>query len=132
MTPRSVFTAHVVVAIAFAIPMFAAPAPFLANYGYAADATAIGLARLLAAAFATFAAVGWMARELPASAARRVAAGFAIGLAIGAIAAVWNQLTLPGNALGWTTVAVYTALSFAYARAGTSRDAPTGTRLKAG
>jgi hypothetical protein len=127
-----VFTAHAVVAIAYAIPMLAAPAQVLATYGLVADGTAIGLARLLAAAFATFATVAWASRDLPEVAGARVAGGFALGLAIGAVVAVWNQLTTTGNAMGWSSVVVYAGLAFAYWRASASREAPAGTRLQAG
>lgn len=132
MTPRSVFTAHAVLAIAYTLPMLAAPAQVLATYGLVADGTAIGLARLLAAAFATFATVAWAARDLPEAAASRVATGFAFGLAIGAVVALWNQLTTTGTAMGWSSVVVYAGLAFAYWRAAAAREAAADGRLKAG
>jgi hypothetical protein len=135
MTTRSVLSIHALLAIGFAIPLLAMPAAFLSLYGTQPDATAVYMARLLGAAFVTFAAIAWLARDAkegPATDA--LCGGFAAGMLAGMLVSLMHQLTDPTiNALGWSTVAVYAGLFTAYAalwvgRADRRSQAPLSAR----
>jgi hypothetical protein len=117
MQPGSVFSVHAPIAIGFAIPLVLVPADFLWLYGARPEASEVFLARLVGAALAAFAAMGWLAREAPEGPALdALCCGLAIASGIGLLAALRHQLTDPSiNALGWSTVVLLAGFFTAYA-----------------
>jgi hypothetical protein len=117
MHPGSVFLIQAPIAIGFAIPLVLVPADFLWLYGAQPDASTVLLARLVGAALAAFAAMGWLAREAPEGpAVDALCCGLAIASGVGLLAALYHQLTdARVSALGWSTVALLAGFFAAYA-----------------
>jgi hypothetical protein len=104
-----------VVALFFGVAFALAPAPLLALYGVTLSAAGLAIARLLGAAFLTLGGIAWFARNVGvADAQRGLVAGFCAGQAVGFIFALSAQLQGVANALGWSTVGIYLALSLGF------------------
>lgn len=103
---------NAILAAAFGIGFIIAPVQLLARYGVAIDGGAVTVARLLGAAFIGFAAVTWHAREAPESPAlRAIIFGMFLADVLGFGIALHSRLMGLGNALGWSTVAIYAVLA---------------------
>jgi hypothetical protein len=116
MTPNTVLSTHSLIAIGYAIPLLCAPADFLWLYGVSVDVDATYLARLFGASLVAISATTWVAREAPEGAALdAICIGGSIGCGIGTLVSLHHQLVAPAiGPLGWTTVAVFAALSFSH------------------
>ena len=115
MNVKAFFTVHSIIAFVFALGFIAIPARLVAMYGGNLNAAGVFMARLFASALFTYAAVLWFARNCEDSSARRaIISGFCLTMFIGAGVALHGQLTHVVNALGWSTVALYTLLGICY------------------
>lgn len=115
MKLRSLLTLHAVVAVFFGVPFVLAPAQSLMLYGVAADPAHQLLARLLGAAFIGYAIITWNLRDCTDPLTlRSFSIAILVSFAIATVGATYAVLTGATNALGWSTVFIYSAFALAY------------------
>lgn len=115
MKLHTVMVINAVAGIAFGLGFILAPAQALSLYGHASTAILSYMAQLLGAALLSFGVLTWAARNSPDSEARRaILLALVIGYAIGFVLALMAQLRGVENVLGWSTVATYLLLAFAF------------------
>jgi Ca2+/Na+ antiporter len=115
MTRPAFMLLHAILALAFGIAFVLLPAPTLALYGVATDATGIFMSRVFGAAVIQIGLVAWLARRDTDTPARRaVQLGYVGGLAVGFVVALVGQLSGLFNALGWSSVAIYLVFGVGY------------------
>ncbi len=115
MRSTTAFLVGAVLALAFGIGFLVMPAVVLSIYAVPGDAPTVLMARFFGLALLQVGVTFWLLKETRDAGTQR---GLAIGGALGAVAGILVALmgTLAGtlNAMGWSVVAIYAVLLFAY------------------
>ena len=115
MNLRILLIINAVVAALFGLALVLVPDQMSAQYGIEANAELEYIARLLGAAFISFAVLTWWARNANDSTARRaIVLAFLIGNSVGFVVALIGQLDEVPNSLGWSTVVIYLLFALGY------------------
>ena len=113
-----------VLGLVFGLAFLLAPAQLMSFYGVTLDAAGQWIGRFLGAQLVGIASVTWLARNAPAGGAlSAVMIGNLIGSIIALAVAVLQVVAGIGNALVWSTAAVYAFLAagFGYFQVGESQ-----------
>jgi hypothetical protein len=115
MRPNTVFLAGGILGLAFGLAFLLVPSAVLPLYGVPTDPATVMMARFFGVALFHVGLVLYLLREVRDPAMQRTlgvagVAGSAAGLAV-ALMGVLGGLV---NAMGWTTVAIYTLLLLCY------------------
>jgi len=104
-----------IVASAFGIAFFAAPAQALAPYGVQMAGPGLLVARLFGAALVGYGLITWRFRNTTdAGVLRSLEIALAVPNALGAIVSAYGVISGQVNALGWSTVAIYAIFAAGY------------------
>ena len=115
MNLRILMIINAVVAAVFGLAFLLVPDQVSTQYGIEASAELEYLARVLGAAFISFAVLTWWARNANDSTARRaIVLAFLIGNSAGFVVALMGQLDEIPNSLGWSTVVIYLLFALGY------------------
>lgn len=116
MKLNTLMVINAILATVFGCAFVLAPTATGTLYGVTLDPVSKHLAQLLGAAYLGIGVVTWMARKAAASdALRAIVLAYFISNSIAFIVALINQLASVGNALGWSSVAIYLLLALGYA-----------------
>jgi hypothetical protein len=125
MRPNTVFVTAGGLALAFGLGFFLAPGAVLPLYGVSPDAATLLMSRFFGVALLQVGVILYLARETrDGSTARALALGGVVGSIAGVIVALTGVVAGTVNALGWSTVAIYGFLLFAYVSCLKSRPVP--------
>jgi hypothetical protein len=125
MRPTTVYVTAGGLALAFGLGFFLAPGVVLPMYGVSPDAATLLMSRFFGVALLQVGVILYLARETrDGSTARALALGGVVGSTAGVIVALTGVVAGTVNALGWSTVAIYGLLLFAYASCLKSRPVP--------
>jgi nitrate reductase gamma subunit len=109
-------TIAAVIAIAFGLAFFVAPARMLTQYGIGASAAVVIMTRFFAATLLNIGFVLFLTRRATEPAIRMgIVRGSLMGAVLGLIVAIHGQQIRAVNALGWSSVAIYGLLTLGYA-----------------
>ena len=104
-----------VLALVFGLAFILVPAQTMALYGGTLDAVGQWIGRYLGSAFLGVAVLTWFARNAPEGGAlRAIVLGNFVLSATGLVVAVLDGLYGSGNALVWSTVAIYLFLTLGF------------------
>jgi hypothetical protein len=116
MKLETFLTIAAVIAIVFGLGFLAAPALMLTQYGIVASPGTVIMARFFGAVLLNLGFVLFLARRVSEPVTRTgIVRGSLIGALLGLLVAIHGQRVGAVNALGWSTVAVYTFLLLGYA-----------------
>jgi hypothetical protein len=116
MKLETFLTIAAVIAIAFGLAFFVAPARVLTQYGIAADTAVVIMSRFFGATLLNIGFVLFLARRVTEPAIRMgIVRGSLIGAMIGLIVAIHGQRIGAVNSLGWSSVVIYGLLTLGYA-----------------
>lgn len=116
MKLETFLTIAALIAIAFGLAFFVAPASVLTEYGIAADTAVVIMSRFFGATLLNIGFVLFLARRVSEPAIRvGIVRGSLIGAVIGLIVAIHGQRIGAVNALGWSSVVIYGLLTLGYA-----------------
>lgn len=116
MRPGTVFLTAGVLALAFGVGFLLVPAAVLPLYGVPTDVATILMARFFGVALLNAGLVVYLLRDVrEPSSQRALALAGVVGSVAGAAVALTAVLGGMVNALGWSTVAIYTLLLLGYA-----------------
>lgn len=108
MKLNTLFIINGIVALLFGLGFVLAPAMVLSPYGVVLDEAGLYIARLLGAAYLSFAILSWLVRNSTGSSEiRSVTLSFCVGNMLGFLISLTDQLLRPVNPLGWSTVVVF-------------------------
>ena len=122
---------NAIVAAVFGIGFVLAPGQVMSLYSSEAGATLDLMCQLFGAALIAFAALSWVARNVPDSEARRaIVLAFFVGDIVGCVVALLAQLRDVVNTLGWSTVVIYLllAIGFGYFTFAAKQELPQAER----
>jgi hypothetical protein len=116
MKLETFLTIAAVIAIAFGLAFFIAPARMLTQYGIPASVAVIIMSRFFGATLLNIGFVLFLTRRATEPAVRLgIVRGSLMGAVIGLIVAIHGQRIGAVNSLGWTSVAIYGLLTLGYA-----------------
>lgn len=116
MRPVTVFLTASLLALIFGAAFLAAPAAVLQVYGVSADRSTVMMSRFFGVALVQLGLTVYLLRETrDATTIRSIALPGTAGSLCGALVAVMGVLNGVTNALGWSTVVIYTVLLLGYA-----------------
>ncbi|MGH7500091.1 MAG: hypothetical protein ACREL3_14725 [Gemmatimonadales bacterium] len=116
MRPGTVFLTAGVLALAFGLSFLLVPATVLPLYGVPTDAATVLMARFFGVALLNAGLIVYLLRDVrEPSSQRTLALAGVVGSVAGAAVALTAVLGGVVNALGWSTVAIYTLLLLGYA-----------------
>ncbi len=127
MKLNTFMTFAAVIALGFGLAFILVPTQMMSLYGVTLEAGGQWLGRYLGSAFIGIAVLNWSARKAPQGEALRavVLGDFAVSVT-GLIVAVLDKFTGTGNALVWSTVAIYLFLTVGFGYFQFVKPAPAG------
>lgn len=125
MRPATLFLVASLLALVFGAGFLAAPAGVLQLYGASTDPSTVLLSRFFGVALLQLGLSVYLLRNVrEASTVSALALGGTVSSACGALVALQGVMNGITNALGWSTVGIYTLLLVGYASC--LREGPTG------
>ncbi len=116
-----------VLALGFGLAFILVPTQMMSLYGVALEAGGQWLGRYLGSAFIGIAVLTWRTRKAPqGEALRAVVLGDLVVSVTGLIVAVLDKISGPGNALVWSTVAIYLFLTLGFGYFQFAKPTPAG------
>ena len=116
MKLETFLTIAAIIAIVFGLGFLVAPALMLTQYGIVASPGTTIMSRFFGATLLNLGLVLFFARRVNEAATRNgIVLGSLIGAVLGLLVAIHGQRVGVVNALGWSSVAVYTFLLLGYA-----------------
>ena len=104
-----------VLAFVFGLAFILVPAQTMSAYGVTLDAAGQWVGRYLGSAFLGIAVLGWLARNATqGDALRAILLGLFVLSVTGLVVAVLDRIYGSGNALVWSTVAIYLFLTVGF------------------
>jgi hypothetical protein len=115
MRLRTFMPIAAVLALVFGLAFILIPAQLMSLYGVTLEAGGQWVGRYLGSAFLGIGGLTWLARNAtPGKALRAIVLGDFVTSATGLIVAVLHGIYGPGNALLWSTVAIYLFLTLGF------------------
>jgi hypothetical protein len=115
MKLSTLLTATAVLALGYGAVLLVAPGAFLGLYGMSMDPAGVFMSRMLGAELIMMGTLAWLARAVTDPLARTaIVRSELVGHLIGFGVSLTGPLTGLSNALGWSTVAIYFALTVGY------------------
>lgn len=106
---------NAVIAAVFGIGFVIVPGDLMSLYTSESGAALDLMCKLFGAALLGFAALSWLARNVPDSEARRaIVVALFVGDVVGCVVALLARLEGVVNAFGWSTVAIYFLLAIGF------------------
>ena len=115
MRLRTFMAIAAVLALVFGLAFILIPAQLMSLYGVTLEAGGQWVGRYLGSAFLGIGALTWLARNATqGEALRAIVLGDFVTSATGLVVAVLHGIYGPGNALLWSTVAIYLFLTLGF------------------
>jgi hypothetical protein len=115
MRSSTAFLIGAVLALAFGIGFLLMPALVLSIYGVPGDVPTVLMGRFFGVALLQVGLTLWLLKETRDAATQRgLATGGAVAAAAGIVVALMGTLAGTLNAMGWSVLAIYALLLFAY------------------